>query len=116
MSGGRSASSSSSTASGDASGTCGGRRGGSCDTPELKLLVAERSGVDVAVLVGVSTACSMSSCLTISSASMAWSGESEPEEAGGGGREGTALLVRLTATLPELRARGDGGAASAYRF
>lgn len=38
---------------------------------------------DVAVLVGVSTVCSMSSCLTISSASNAWSGESEPEEAGG---------------------------------
>lgn len=37
--------------------------------------------MDVAVLVGLSTACSMSSCLTISSASNAWSGESEPEEA-----------------------------------
>lgn len=81
VSGGRSASSSSFTASGDASGMCGGRSGGSCDTLELKLEVAERSCVDVAVLVGVSTACSMSSCLTISSASIAWSGESEPEEA-----------------------------------
>lgn len=81
VSGGRSASSSSFTSSGEASGVCGGRRGGSCDTLELKLEVAERSCVDVAVLVGVSTACSMSSCLTISSASIAWSGESEPEEA-----------------------------------
>lgn len=81
VSGGRSASSSSFTASGDASGMYGGRSGGSCDTLELKLEVAERSCVDVAVLVGVSAACSMSSCLTISSASIAWSGESEPEEA-----------------------------------
>lgn len=45
-------------------------------------MVTHSSCVDVAVLVGVSTACSMSSCLTISSASNAWSGESEPEEAG----------------------------------
>lgn len=44
-------------------------------------MVTHSSCVDVAVLVGVSTACSMSSCLTISSASNAWSGESEPEEA-----------------------------------
>ena len=41
------------------------------------------SCADMAVLVGVSSTCSMSSCLTISSASNAWSGESEPEEAGG---------------------------------
>lgn len=33
-----------------------------------------------------------------------------------GGGWGTAALVKFTATLPELRARGDGGAASAYRF
>lgn len=41
-------------------------------------MVAHTCCVDVAVLVGVSTACSISSCLTISSASSAWSGESEP--------------------------------------
>lgn len=41
-------------------------------------MVAHTCCADVAVLVGVSTACSISSCLTISSASSAWSGESEP--------------------------------------
>lgn len=34
--------------------------------------------VDVRVLLGISSACSMSSCFMISSASIAWPGESEP--------------------------------------
>lgn len=34
--------------------------------------------VDVRVLLGISSACSISSCFMISSASMAWPGESEP--------------------------------------
>lgn len=45
------------------------------------MVVVQSSCVDVAMLAGLSTACSMSSCLTISSASNAWSGESDPDEA-----------------------------------
>lgn len=36
------------------------------------------ASVDVRVLLGISSACSISSCFMISSASMAWPGESEP--------------------------------------
>lgn len=45
-----------------------------------------RSRPSVVVLVGVSSSCSISSCFTISSASTAWPGESEPVVAGGWGR------------------------------
>lgn len=38
-----------------------------------------RGSLDVAVLVGISSTCSISSCFTISSASTAWPGESEPD-------------------------------------
>lgn len=96
MRGGRSASASSSpsSAKGDTSGMCCGRRGGSCDMLQLKFEMAQTSCVDVAVQVGVSTDCSISSCLTISSASSAWSGESEPEETEKQTRRGAKVALR----------------------
>lgn len=52
--------------------------------------------VDVRVLLGISSACSMSSCFMISSASIAWPGESEPGVAARGITETRTAVSSLS--------------------
>ena len=64
--------------SGGASEARGGRSVGSGGPLGYREMALGRSCTDVAVLLGISSTCSISSCFTTSSTSTAWSGESEP--------------------------------------